>query len=303
MIVITGASGLLGGAVASVLEREGRAFEAPASAQVDLLDLDATIAFFEKVRPDAVIHCAARVHGLMGNKRFPAEMFDDNLRMNFNVVAACRHAGVRKIAAASTVAAYPGHLVHDIAETQFFDGPPHDGESGYAHAKRAMLAQLVTYEAQYGLEYVYAIFTNLYGPGDRFDAVNGHVIPSLVAKFHRGAREGTPVEVWGKGRARRDFLYRDDAAAALVHLLDHGRGTVNVATGTTVPIARAVKALAGVSGVSDVVWNPDKPEGQLDRSYDVGRLRKSGFTHAVGLEEGLKATYGWYAENYPDVRA
>ena len=306
MILLTGASGLLGSAVASCLHDEGRDVLAPSRGDVDLLDAADTRAFFETHRPEAVIHCAARVHGLMGNKRFPAEMFDDNLLMNFNVVAACRHAGVRKIVAVSTVAAYPGHLVHDIREEQFFDGRPHDGENGYAHAKRAMLAQLMNYHAQYGLDYAYPICTNLYGPGDRFDAVNGHVIPSLVAKFHAAASDATgnggSVEVWGRGRAKRDFMYRADAAAALVHCLDHVDGPVTLATGETVPIARAVEVLAEVSGVSDVRWDPDKPEGQLDRSYDVSKLRDSGFTSSHSLEEGLRETYGWYARNYPDVR-
>lgn len=302
MILVTGTTGLLGTAILGQLSNAGKPYVAASHAVVDLKDYDATLAFFEQHTPTAVIHTAARVHGLMGNKRFPAEVFDDNITININVIRASHATGVKKVVAASTVAAYPGDLVTDIHEDQYLDGPPHAGESAYAHSKRAMLGQLEAYKQQYGMDYAYAILTNLFGPGDRFDTENGHVIPSLVAKFYDAAQAGGSVPVWGKGRARRDFLYCEDAAAALIHMVDHGDGRVNVATGTTLPIARVVDILTDVSGVSDIIWEHDKPEGQLDRSYDVSRLRDIGFTHSWSLEDGLRTTYEWYTENYPNVR-
>lgn len=302
MILITGTTGLLGMAIRDRIAASGQPYVCATRDRVDLTDLATTTAFFEDHRPDLVIHVAARVHGLMGNRRFPAEIFDDNIRINCNVLAAGRAAGARKFALASTVAAYPGHLVKAIHEDQFLAGDPHAGEAAYAHAKRAMLAQAEAYRAQYGIDFVYGILTNLYGPGDRFDVENGHVVPSLVAKFHAAAREGGTVPVWGRGRARRDFLYVEDAAAALVHLAEHGQGRINIASGTTVPIARVVEILSAVSGVTDITWEHDKPEGQLDRSYDVTRLHDSGFAPTCSLEDGLRATYEWYDAHYPYLR-
>lgn len=302
MILVTGTTGLLGSAVMEILARQGIAHAGTSREAVNLKDPAATRDFIAQLRPTAIIHTAARVHGLMGNRRFPAEIFDENLLINQNVIAAGHAAGVRRFAVASTVAAYPGDLVTDIREDQYLMGEPHAGESAYAHAKRAMLAQLEAYRAQYGTGFSYAIFTNLYGPRDRFDTENGHVVPSLVAKFHTAVREGSPVHVWGRGRARRDFLYIEDAAAALVHLAGTGEGRFNVATGLTLPIARVVEILSEITGVTDIVWQHDRPEGQLDRSYDVTRLRESGFVHRFSLEEGLRATYEWYAAHYPNVR-
>lgn len=302
MILVTGTTGLLGAAILRQLNAAGTPCIAASHETVDLKNFDATVAYFEENKPDAIIHTAARVHGLMGNRRFPADVFDDNIAINSSVLRAGRAAGVKRFVAASTVAAYPGDLVHDIHEDQYLNGPPHAGESAYAHSKRAMLGQLDAYKQQYGIDFAYAILTNLFGPGDKFDTENGHVIPSLVSKFHLAATNGGTVPVWGRGRARRDFLYVEDAAAALIHMVDHGEGRMNVATGNTVPIAKVVEILSQVSGVSDVQWEHDKPEGQLDRSYDVTRLRESGFTHKWSLEDGVRATYEWYNANYPDVR-
>lgn len=302
MHLITGATGLLGSAVAARLTAEGTPFVAARRDMVDLQDPDATIAFWERHRPDVVVHCAARVHGLMGNRRYPADIYDENLLINTNVIRASRLAGARKVVAASTVAAYPGHLVTGIVEDDFLAGPPHVGEQAYAHAKRAMLAQLEAYEAQHGLSFVYGILTNLYGPRDRFDIENGHVIPSLVTKFHAAALRGGAVEVWGRGRAERDFLYVDDAAEALLHLAATQTGAFNIASGTSVPIARVVEILSQVSGVDRVEWQPDRPEGQLERSYDVNRLHAIGFEPRHSLEDGLRLTYEWYAANHADVR-
>ena len=302
MILLTGATGLLGSAIRQNLDRTGGAYVCTSRDAVDLTDFNSTLAFFKEHRPTSVVHSAARVHGLMGNSRFPAEIFDENLTINYNVIAAGYRTGVRKFNVASTVAAYPGELTENIHESQYLMGEPHAGESAYAHSKRAMLAQLEAYAKQYGISYSYAIFTNLYGPGDRFDTENGHVVPSLVAKFHHAARTGTAVPVWGRGRAQRDFIYIDDAAAAMLHVAEAGEGRFNIATGTTVPIAEVVQILSDISGVRDIQWQHEKPEGQLTRSYDVSRLRATGFAPRFSLHEGLERTYRWYEQNWPDVR-
>lgn len=298
MIGLTGATGLLGSAIVEHLRASNIPFVAPSREQVDLLNFADTQAWFEAHRPDIVIHTAARVHGLMGNLKFPSEVYEENTIINTNVVRAGRLTGVRKFVVAGTVAAYPGDQVLNINEDSFLSGEPHSGERAYAFAKRGMLAHLEASKAQSGPDFAYAILTNLYGPRDRFDIAHGHVIPSLVAKFYSAAIEGKPVDVWGTGKAKRDFLYVMDAAAALIRMTEAGSGLINVASGSSVSIARIVEILCRISSVSDVNWQVEKPEGQLERSYDVSRLKQLGFEPVWTLESGLAETYAWYLSSH-----
>ena len=302
MILVTGAGGVLGNALVAHLREVGREFKVIDSAHVDLRNVEATRRAFESVRPRIVYHLAARVHGLGGNTRYPAEMFTDNLHINTNVIEAAHHAGCEKIVAVSTVAIYSSDAPRPTNEGSVWLGPPHRSEQAYGHAKRAMLAQLEAFKAQHGLAYAYPILTNIYGPHDRFDTENGHVVPSLVAKFYRAASEGGWVDVWGTGVAERDFIMARDAARALVLIGDRHEGPINVATGGTVRIRDVVETLAALSGVSDVRWDIEKPDGQLERLYDVARLRALGFESIVSLGEGLRETYDWYASHFPNVR-
>ncbi|SEO29710.1 GDP-L-fucose synthase [Gemmobacter aquatilis] len=302
MYIVTGSTGMLGSAVVAKLQTSGISFLAPTRKDVDLMDPQATMEYFKETRPKVVLHTAAKVHGLMGNQKFPGDMFDENLRINFNVISAAKAVNVAKIVAAGTVAGYAAKFSEDIREDQYLDGEPHAAESSYGHAKRAMLAQLDSYYRQFDLPYAFAIYTNLYGPNDRFDTQYGHVVPSLVAKFHQAMRTGEPVRVWGTGKATRDFLYSADAARALLHLVDHGQGRFNIATARTVPIAYLVQLLSEISGVRNIIWETEKPEGQMMRSYNTERLADTGFQLKHSLEEGIAQTYAWYCENYPDVR-
>jgi GDP-L-fucose synthase len=302
MILVTGGSGVLGRAVVAELSRQGRDFAVLEGRGLDLRDAAATLAYFEDLRPTQVLHLAARVHGLQGNKTFPAEMFVDNVRINANVIDAARRVGVAKVVGASTVAIYSSDAVMPTPEGAIWVGPPHSSESSYGHAKRAMLAHLEACRVQYGLDYAYPIFTNLYGPSDRFDPVNGHVIPALISKFYASAISAEGVPVWGTGRAERDFLFSEDAARALILIADRFSGPINVATGDVVPIRSAVELLKGISGVSLVEWDATKPDGQLLRRYDITKLMDLGFRIQTSLEDGLRKTYEWYAGNFPNIR-
>ena len=153
-----------------------------------------------------------------------------------------------------------------------------------------------------GLDFAYPIMTNLYGPHDRFDPVHGHVIPSLISKFHAAAQGGTAVNVWGSGTAERDFMASADAARALLLIGESHTGSINVATGRTVSIRDLVQVLQRHSGVDRVEWDARKPDGQRLRRYDVSRLLAAGFTPRVSLAEGIGRTYDWYAAAFPDVR-
>jgi GDP-L-fucose synthase len=230
-------------------------------------------------------------------------MFLDNLLINTNVIDAARQLGVHKVVVMGSVSIYADGLVQPVREEDIWHGPPHRSEAGYAHAKRAMLAQLEMYRDQYGMDYACAISTNLFGPNDRFDELNGHVVPSLISKFHRAVRSEGTVVAWGSGTPTRDFLYSEDAAAALVILLARGHGAYNLASGTHVTIRTLVETIATVSGYDgDITWDPSKPDGQSSRSFNIERLTDLGWRPDTSLEEALRQTFDWYATNASTAR-
>lgn len=302
MIVITGGEGVLGRALQRHLHSLGRDFVSLSRPVVDLTDRDRCIATISEIRPSIIFHLAAKVHGLGGNASFPAEIFEQNSRINLNVLEAARRSDCSKIVAVSTVAIYSSDVPKPTSEKSIWSGLPHHSETAYGHAKRAMLAQLDAYEKQYGTKFCYPIMTNIYGPDDRFDPVFGHVIPSLITKFYAAATTGTAVKVWGTGTAERDFLHSHDAARALVVLGDSFCGPINVASGSTTKIRTIVDMLSQISGVTNVCWDPDKPDGQMERSYDVSKLTDLGFTTDIDLKAGLADTYNWYSKNLHHLR-
>ena len=295
MILVTGSGGVLGRALGDALAQGTEPYRLLTRADVDLTDHDVTAALFRHVRPRLVFHLAGRVHGLMGNSRYPADMYVENTRINTAVVEAARIAGCAKIVAASTVAVYQSHGTRPVSEDMIWDGPPHPSEAAYAHAKRAMLAHLEAVQAQHGLVFAYPILTNLYGPHDRFDEANGHVVPSLISKFHGAANGQGPVKVWGTGAAERDFMASADAARALLLIGEAHQGPINVATGQTVRIRELVEILQRHTGTREVEWDATKPDGQMLRQYDISRLRALGFKPLIPLADGIAQTYDWFA--------
>jgi len=302
-VLVTGASGVIGTATVDLLRTRGYDVTAVTSADADLRDPRATETLLQDLVPEFVIHLAARVGGLMGNAHSQAQMYLENIRINTNVIEAAHNAGVRKIVAMGSVAAYPEGLDLPMRETDIWRGAPHASEAGYAHAKRSMLAQLEAYNSQYGMDYAFALSTNLFGPSDKFDESGGHVLPSLISKFHRAITQGTSVTVWGSGASTRDFLFSRDAADALVVLLRDGSGVFNVASGRQVTIREVVEELARVTAFDgEILWDPSKPDGQLRRSYDVSRLSSLGWTAKTPLSVALGETFQWFAENVANAR-
>lgn len=303
-ILITGASGLLGQALMEELRQHA---DLPvvgvSSHDADLTHFEPTRLLFDRLKPRVVYHLAARVAGIMGNLRSQGRAYLDNIRMNTNVVEAARLAGARKVVAMGSTAIYSDMAKLPMSEDEIWVGPPHPAEAGYAHAKRAMLAQLDAYRDEYDLDYAYCVSTNLYGPHDKFDEQHGHVIPSLLSKFQRAAREGTAIEVWGSGTPRRDFLYSKDAAYAMRLIGERFTGPINMATGSTVSIAEAVETIRDVTGFTgEIRWDRTKPDGQKLRAYDVGRLASIGFRPRHSFAQGIHETYAWLSENAATAR-
>ena len=304
-ILITGVKGLVGAHLSEYLRSEGFTnIIGIGTSDCDLTDRGAVVTFFETVRPRFVFHMAAYVAGIMGNMRNQALSFLRNTLINTHVVEASHLVGVRKICAMGTVAMYPELMTRDpLREDTVWLGPPHSSERGYAHAKRGMLAQLDVYRESYGMSYAFALSTNLYGPNDRFDIENGHVIPSLVRKFFEARQSSQHVTVWGDGSARRDFLYVKDAVRGLRLIMDHIDGPVNLATGETHAIRDIVGILAQHTGMAErVVWDPMRPSGQAFRAYDVSKLLDVGFGCQASISESLCSTYDWYAAHVSSAR-
>lgn len=302
-VLITGGTGLVGHALSQALREQGFTdVVSVGSRDCDLRNGDAVVALMNRVRPAYVFHLAARVHGIGGNTRYKSDILVDNVLINTNVIEYARRSGVVKIVAMGSGCVYPELKgQQELFENQVWIGPPHRSEDSYAHSKRLMLAQLDAAREQYGLASAFVISGNLYGPHDNFNIEEGHVIPSLVAKFHTARQAGTAVKVWGSGVAIRDFTYADDTARALIAILRHIEGPVNMGSGQRHPIRDIVTTLAELTGVP-VEWDASKPDGQLVRYYNLDKLLSTDFTAEVALADGIRRTYQWYEENWKSAR-
>ncbi len=303
-VVVTGATGLMGTALVAELRDAGYSTVIPLGRKDgDLTDQDAALTVISAARPDIVYHLAGQVHGIMGNLRAQGDSYLQNLRINTNVVDAARIAGVTKLIAMGSTAIYSDQAPQPVREDDLWLGAPHTSEAGYAHAKRAMLAQLMAYQDQFGMDYAYCIATNLFGPNDWFNEQTGHVVPSLISKFERSMRTGDAVTIWGSGRARRDFMFAPDAARAIRLVGEHFTGPINIATGRTISIADIVEKLVQVTGfMGDLIWDRTKPDGQMLRDYDVSRLTGLGYRPNIDLDEALKVSFDWLRENLAVAR-
>ena len=253
-----------------------------------------------EARPDAVIVAAATVGGIHANDSRPAEFIYDNLVIETNVIHAAWRSGVGKLLFLGSSCIYPKFAPQPMTEDALLTGPLEPTNQWYAVAKIAGIKLCQAYRRQYGCDFVSAMPTNLYGPGDNFDPLSSHVLPALLRKIDAAARQGLPsVEVWGSGRPRREFLHVDDLADALVFILRHysGEEHLNVGTGTDVSIAELAGLIADVTGYQGrFVFDPSKPDGTPRKLMDVGRLAALGWRAGTDLRSGIVQTYAWYRE-------
>lgn len=294
-ILITGGRGMLGHALIAELKKQNYNKLTYPQSDIDLRCPNQTGELFHRAKPDYVFHLAAKVYGIGGNALEPATACVDNTLLNTNVVSAARRYKVKKIVAMGSGCVYPD-FQHAPREEEIFDGRPHNSEFAYAHSKRHMLAHLQAEHTQFGLNYAFVVSSNLYGPHDRFDPETGHVIPSLIAKFHKAHKEKTAVNIWGDGSAMRDFMYSGDAAEALIHIMLKAEGPINMGSGQKRKIGYIAGALRGAYPKVDVTWDSTKPNGQIKRVYELGKLNALGFKAKTELVDGLNKTIKWYRE-------
>lgn len=307
-IYVAGHRGLAGSAVWRALERRGcRNLIGAASTELDLRDRDATMAFVAQHRPAVVVLAAARVGGILANSTYPADFLSDNLRIQLNVLDAAREYGVQRLLFLGSSCIYPKHAEQPMRESSLLTGPLEPTNDAYAIAKIAGILQVQALRRQYGVRYISAMPTNLYGPGDNFHAQGSHVLPALIRRFHEAKESGADeVTIWGSGTPRREFLHVEDLASALLLLLERydDDETINVGTGHDVTIRELAELIADVVGWDGrLVFDPSKPDGTPRKLLDVSRLRELGWAPSIGLRDGIASTYEWFVAHRAAVRA
>ena len=304
---VAGHRGLVGSAVWRNLEQEGFSdLVGRTSSELDLKDRDAVFRFFADTKPRYVVLAAARVGGILANNTFPVDFLSENLRIQVNVLDAAREFGVERLLFLGSSCIYPKFAEQPIREESLLTGHLEPTNDAYAIAKIAGIMHVQAIRRQYGLPWISAMPTNLYGPGDNFSPEGSHVLPALIRRYDQAAREGTPVVTnWGSGTPRREFLHVDDMAAACLHLLENydGPSQVNVGTGTDVTIRELASLVAEAVGYQgEITWDTTKPDGTPRKLLDVSMLTQAGWTSSIGLPEGIRSTVDWFRENALSVR-
>jgi GDP-L-fucose synthase len=302
-VIVTGGAGFLGSHVMEGLTRRGcTATLAPRKAEYDLREPAAIRAMLGAFPADMIIHLAAVVGGIGANRRHPGRFFSDNLVMGVELIEAARLHGVRKVATVGTICAYPKMTAVPFREEDLWSGYPEETNAPYGIAKKALLVMGQAYRQEYGLDAIYLLPVNLYGPRDDFDPASSHVIPALIRKMVEARRAGAAsVEVWGDGTPSREFLHARDAARAIALALESydDPEPVNLGTGheiTIAALAEKIKHFTEFRG--ELRWNPEQPNGQPRRCLDTSRARERfGFEAEIGLDDGLLETVRWWEEH------
>lgn len=301
-VYVAGHRGMVGSALVRRLEREACAeiLTAPRR-ELDLIEQAETRDWIKRNKPDAVFIPAAKVGGIHANNTYPADFLYDNIMIASNLVKACYDAGVEKVLFLGSSCIYPRLAPQPIEEASLLTGSLEATNEWYAIAKIAGIKLCQAFRKQYGADFISAMPTNLYGPGDNFHPENSHVIPALLRKAHIAKENGEQdLEIWGSGKPYREFMYVDDCADALVFLMKHysDHDFVNVGVGSDVTIAdlaRLVMDTAGLSG--ELKRDPTKPDGTPRKLMSSRRLEEMGWTPKVDLPEGLRRAYQWYVES------
>ena len=306
-IFIAGHQGLVGSAVVRRLRALG--YEQLLLAERRELDLTRQAEvenWFAAHRPEVVIMAAAKVGGIHANSSYAAEFIRDNLAVQTNVIDAAYRHGTRKLTFLGSSCIYPKHAPQPMNEDCLLSGPLEPTNEWYAIAKIAGIKMCQAYRRQYGFDAISLMPTNLYGPGDNFSLDNSHVLPALIRKFHEAASaRSKSVVVWGTGTPRREFLYVDDLADAVVFLTQQysGAGPINVGVGADITIRELAELIGGIVGFQgELAFDTAKPDGTPRKLLDVGRLHALGWRATTTLEAGLRSTYEWFCANESQLR-
>src|SRR3954454_17660474 len=302
-IFVAGHRGLVGSAIERRLERDGFTNLLKRDrADLDLADETAVHTFFREEKPDIVVFAAAKVGGIKANNDYPVEFLLDNLRLQNNIISASHLNGVRKLLFLGSSCIYPKLAPQPIPESALLTGPLEPTNDAYAIAKIAGIKLCQAYASEYGENYISAMPTNLYGPGDNFDLNSSHVLPALIRKTHEaklsGARE---LVVWGTGKRRREFLHVDDMADACVFLLKNydSPEIINIGCGEDISIRDVAELVCDVVGFEgELTFDASKPDGTPRKLLDISKLKSLGWEPSIPLREGIARTYEWFLEHH-----
>ncbi len=299
-VLVTGGAGFLGRHVVGLLTERGAEVFVPRSRDYNFVQFDRALGCMEAFRPQIVIHSAAFYGGIWINQLYPGRIFYENLVMGAHLMEAARLCNVEKFVGIGTACSYPGYLEGLLKEESLWDGIPHETVVNYGLTKKMMAIQGWAYKKQYGMNSIHLILTNLYGPWDTFNPERSHVVAALIRKFVEARlAAATEVEVWGSGRPVREFLYVEDCAEAILRAVEmyNELMPLNICRGEGTSIrelAEQVKETVGFRG--DIVWNPDKPDGQMMKVLDATRMKQAlDWSPPTSLAEGLRKTVDWYA--------
>jgi GDP-L-fucose synthase len=310
-IYVAGHRGLAGSALLRDLTARGYTnIVTRMHAEVDLLDPAAVAALFHSEKPEVVFLAAARVGGILANSSYPAEFIQDNLVIQANVIHEAWRAGVKRLLFLGSSCIYPRDCPQPIREDYLLTGPLEPTNRPYAIAKIAGIEMCWAYNRQYGTQYLCAMPTNLYGPGDNYDLATSHVLAALIRRFHEAKQSGArTVTLWGTGTPRREFLCSDDMAAACVHLMelppdrfaslvnDREPPLVNVGSGEDLTIRDLAALIRGIVGTDAAIeWDSSKPDGTPRKLLDIGKLTALGWRQTIPLDEGMRRAYADYLQ-------
>lgn len=307
-IFLAGHTGLVGSAIKRRLEKEDVSLLSAGRGELDLLKQDQVSHFFEVHQPDVVIDAAAKVGGIHANNTYPADFIYQNLQIQNNIIYSCHKHHVKKLIFLGSACIYPKFAQQPIREEYLLASPLEPTNEPYAISKIAGIKMCESYYRQHGCDFFSLMPTNQYGPNDNFHPQDSHVLPALLRKFHEAKRDNLhSVEVWGTGKAKREFQYVDDLADACAFAVENitaddiyndGITHLNVGTGEEYSIEDLAAKIAEVVGYQgDLTFQTDKPDGVLRRVGDNSRLNKLGWKHKYTLDEGLDLTYNWYKNN------
>lgn len=300
-IFVAGHRGMVGGAIVRRLERENCEVLTATRSEVDLLDQAAVSAFLASARPDAVVVAAAKVGGILANDSFPADFLYENLMIASNLVHASHRADIGRLLFLGSSCIYPKWAEQPIREDALLTGPLEPTNEWYAIAKIAGIKLCQSYRRQYGRDYISAMPTNLYGPGDNFDLNSSHVLPALMRKAHEAKLANSEKMIlWGSGAPRREFLHADDCADACVFLLQNYSDEmhINVGSGTDVTIVELAEKIREVVGFAGgLEFDTSKPDGTMRKLMDNQRLAELGWSPAISLDSGIRQTYDWFLKH------
>ena len=305
MIYVAGHRGMVGSAIVRQLKARGeKNIVVRTSNELDLRDRSAVNTFFENTKPDLVYLVAGKVGGIYANDTYPAEFLFDNLAIVSNVIDAAHKHQVEKLLFLGSSCIYPRLAPQPISEGDLLTGSLEPTNEPYALAKIAGLKLCDAYRKQYGCNYISAMPTNLYGPGDNYHPENSHVLPAFIRRFYEAVKNDVDqVECWGSGSAKREFLHVDDLSTALIFLMDNydSEGWVNVGTGVDLSIKELAETIAEIAGYKgEIVWDSSKPDGAPRKLLNVDKMSGLGWSSKITLTDGLKSVYEEYAQSKAD---